>query len=382
MIKFRSLIVLIFLSGLIPILSFGQDNNVASAYSELQAGNLLRAKEYINKAILHKRTKDQARTWYYRGMIYQNMTFTLNNSEYDSIPNKALTAAKSFQKARTLDISRYESKDLESRYRESAELLFQEGVSFYNESQYQQSAEYFSTCVEIKEEFGITDSLAIYNMALSYDFLENFDQAEQAYRKCIDIDYHPVIAYQGIILIHQKQGDFSTASNVVNEALSKFPDNSDLMIVKIDMLLRTGDNDEALELINSVIAERGGNSTLYYVRGSLYGALGQAEASEADYLKAIEINPDYFEAHYNLGAHYFNLAVDKNNEGIDLEDQEEYGKLKRQADELFTKAMTALEAAHELNPSERSTMQSLLQIYARLNLMDKYTKVKAKLNEN
>lgn len=373
---------LIFLLILIPFLSSGQDNNVVSAYAEMQEGKLLEAKEYIDKAILHEQTKDQAKTWYYRGMIYQNMAIAKGDSEYTSIPNTALIAAQSFQKARTFDVSRIDSEDLEKRCLLSAKTLYEEAVNLYLQNDYQQSIESFSLSLEIKEEFGITDSSATFNIAVMYQKMDELDQAKQAFQKCININYHSVLAYQSIISIHQEQGDYPSALNVANEAINKFPDNYKLMITKINILGIIGNNNEALDLINSVITEQTENPKLYFIRGIIYTELEQVEKSEADYLKALELNPQYLDAQFNLGALYFNLAASKYNAASDVQATQKYEKLKKETDDLFTKAMTFLEAAHELAPSESSIMQSLLQIYEILNLTDKYTEMKAKLNKN
>lgn len=73
-----------------------------------ETGDLAEAKEIIDAATEHEKTKDDPKTWYYRGLIYATID-TTSNEQYSSLSDNALEEAmKSFQKADELN-----SKDSE-----------------------------------------------------------------------------------------------------------------------------------------------------------------------------------------------------------------------------------------------------------------------------
>jgi tetratricopeptide (TPR) repeat protein len=65
--------------------------------------------------------------------------------------------------------------------------------------------------------------------------------------------------------------------------------------------------------INAVIAsdpENVDNSQYYYIRGSLYEQLKKNDSAKLSYTKALELNPDNYDANWNLGALLVNEAND------------------------------------------------------------------------
>src|ERR1035441_8124868 len=55
------------------ITTFAQPSNVVSAWNCYKHDELDKAKELIEPAILHEKTKTWSKTWYYRGLIYEKI---------------------------------------------------------------------------------------------------------------------------------------------------------------------------------------------------------------------------------------------------------------------------------------------------------------------
>ena len=90
-------------------------------------------------------------------------------------------------------------------------------------------------------------------------------------------------------------------------------------------------------------------------------------------------NSDYFDANYNLGALYFNQAVQGINAANDMwkprmtnKEAAAQKKLETEAKELFNTAKPYLEAAFSLNPEDVQTIRSLKDIYARTGEDEKF----------
>jgi small-conductance mechanosensitive channel len=99
-------------------------------------------------------------------------------------------------------------------------------------------------------------------------------------------------------------------------------------------------------------------------------------------LKALEINSQYFDANYNLGAMFFNQAVQETNAANDMwkprmTKAETAAQSEREAaaKELFNQAKPYLEAARSANGEDGPTLRSLRDIYARTGEDDKMLEV-------
>ena len=98
------------------------------------------------------------------------------------------------------------------------------------------------------------------------------------------------------------------------------------------------------------------------------------------------IKADYFDANYNLGALYFNKAVQMVNEANDMwkprMSKVESAKQKELEDggkAMFSTALPYLEKALDIQPDDRETLRSLRDIYARVGMDEKMLEVSAKL---
>ena len=103
--------------------------------------------------------------------------------------------------------------------------------------------------------------------------------------------------------------------------------------------------------------------------------------AEEAYKKAIEIKADYFEANFNLGAMYYNLAADmiKKANDIDASKLKEYNEAKAKFEIQLKNARPYLEKALELQPKDEGALSSLRQLYAHLGETDKSNEMKKRM---
>ncbi|PJB57616.1 MAG: hypothetical protein CO098_11130, partial [Bacteroidetes bacterium CG_4_9_14_3_um_filter_41_19] len=115
------------------------------------------------------------------------------------------------------------------------------------------------------------------------------------------------------------------------------------------------------------------NENLYRVLGQTFEKVGDKENAIVYYRKAIEINPDFGDAIFNLGAIYVNDAAELYTEANNLpfEEQKKYDELKKQADDNLYKALPYLERSLELNPTDQVVISALKEAYANLKMNEK-----------
>lgn len=334
---------------------FAQPSKVLNAYSYLQDGDLLAAKGNIDAATTHDRTSTSAKTWYYRGKIYQAIYLKqVNDSEADYGIDPAtaiLTATESFEKALSMDCSRIDAKDLKNNYLICADFCFQEGVNNYNSRTYDVASRLFKQCVHVKAENGITDSLAIYNTALALENAGDPDEAIKNYRKCVAIGYNAANCQYFMANLMHRSGLYREAISAAKEGMQRYPEQSSFLNILINAHLALNQTEEAFIVIEEAITKDPKNADLYFMRGSMLEASNPKESVE-NYEQALSINPDHRNSLYNLGAYYFNLAVD----AINTQNApEEAGK------DLMKKALPYLQHLHDLVPGEPTVSTFLEQ---------------------
>ena len=82
---------------------FGQSSKINNAFQDYRRGKIAKALEAIEEAAVHPDTRDQARTWYYRGNIYYKIAASQDSTINTLRANALDTAYASYQKAFALD---------------------------------------------------------------------------------------------------------------------------------------------------------------------------------------------------------------------------------------------------------------------------------------
>ncbi|HNU58251.1 MAG TPA: hypothetical protein PKN30_16805, partial [Flavobacteriales bacterium] len=80
-----------------------QNANVVSAYNYMQDGELAKAVEYIEPAILDAKTGANEKTWRYRGDIYRLIVMGEDAALKSQFPEAMDKAVESYLKANELD---------------------------------------------------------------------------------------------------------------------------------------------------------------------------------------------------------------------------------------------------------------------------------------
>lgn len=357
-----------------------QGNKVQNAYMFRSSGELDKAKENIDGATTHDKTKLKGKTWLYRAWIYRDIYLSKEDKYRNLHPDALIESTAAFKKALELGAKTQPEDATKREYRPMADLCFQEGVSMYNEKNYPRSITYFERCYNVKSEFGETDTLALFNIALSSDNMKDYEKAIVNYKKCADLGYQGPRPYINMAYIHQQQEDDDAAFAILKEGREKYPSDQDLLTTEINLYLKYDKLEEALANLDLALENDPENAILYYARGTIYNNKKDLENAERDYAKAIEFKPDYADAYYNLGALYFNLGVERNDAAAELDAQDEYEAAKAEGDKYFEKSLPYLETAHELDPKNTSTMASLKVLYARTGQTDKYKDITDKLS--
>jgi tetratricopeptide (TPR) repeat protein len=163
--------------------------------------------------------------------------------------------------------------------------------------------------------------------------------------------------------IFKREDNIEKTIEYLNLGRDMFEDDQSLINTEINLYIELGRTSELVSKLGEAINLDPENSLLYFNRGTIYDQEGQLENAEKDYLMAIELDPSSFGSNYNLGALFFNKAVELNNSANSTSDDKKYKSLKKQSDNFFDKALPYLESAYTLNSKDKNTLLSLKQLY-------------------
>ena len=122
-----------------------------------------------------------------------------------------------------------------------------------------------------------------------------------------------------------------------------------------------------MTLLEQAIAVAPNNAELYDVRGILYQSQKKNDEAQADFEKAVSLNPDYMKAQLDLGRVLYAKAV-AIEENAGTLDNAAYNKLREdQIDPLLKQAVPYLENALNNEQTESDARRLLRSIYYTLD---------------
>jgi len=378
---------------------FAQKNEVQNAINYLKPHNyqLDKAKEAIDKAIQHPSTITNYKAWFYAGKVYLDIHETKNEKFVNLDENALEKSLNAFLKSIEYDKGKRELAKSRAAVRGIASHFFNKGTENYNDGlqfiidknpqnaipEFNKAVDAYEKSLEVyaMPDFQKLDTLLILRTGLAAFSGKQFDKAMGYFEQCADYQFGGEEVFINMCEIHQIQGDTTKALETLEKGIKVYPDdNLGILNQLIVFYYNSGKTKEALDYINLAIEKNPNNNGLFHIKGELYKQMGEIDLAVESYKKSIELNPEYVDSPYNLGIMYYNIAGEKHNAANATSDNDEYQKLKGEGDELFKLALPYLEKAHELEPTEPSTLDVLKRMTYRLGLTDKNKEYTSKLN--
>ncbi|MCH8904817.1 MAG: tetratricopeptide repeat protein [Bacteroidetes bacterium] len=376
---------------------FAQKFLVQSAANYLDYDELDKAKTAIDKAHLHDKTNNDPKMWYYRGQVYFAIHY--DTTGFDKLSDDAIAiAAKSFvnciatdKNLRHIDIA----KDMMSR---SGVGCYNAGIEAYMAGEYEKAIHNYMAIfdifpVEIEHDMdaklllkrrNITRAGLYYNSYLASSKMDDDKRSKDYLEKLIEMNYNEPLIYIYMGRMYMKEGDTTKALEYVEMGRDYFEEDPDLITEELNIYIMQGNVEILIVKLTEAIELDPENKLLYFNRVTLYENRGETDKAEADYMAAIELDEKYFYANYNLGALYYNQAVELIQKLDDinfLKQKSLYEKIEGQADGLFKKSIPSLENALEIKPKDRNTLIALKEIYARTGDLANSTDMRRRLQE-
>ncbi|MBW4891909.1 tetratricopeptide repeat protein [Mucilaginibacter sp. HMF5004] len=318
------------------------------------------AKTSIDKAAANDKTATLPLTYAVKGAIYAALAYR------DTVPSTQTplfaTAEEALTKAKAADTKAENKKLIDDAYQTLIVIKYNLGVKQYQGGKYEAAYNSFDFFRSVRPD----DTSAIYLTGLSATNAKMYDEAIKNYKKLLTTNYskNPTV-YSDLSYIYLSKKDTATAIKIVEEGALKFPNDGALSKREIELNLQTGKAKEVIAKIEKAVAADPKNKTLYYYAGLAYNSAGNLAKAEESYRKAIEIDPNYFEATLNLGYVLLSPAITLNNAANKLpaNKQKEYDETMKKASAAFDLAKPVLLKAVELRPTSYDALYNLKNCY-------------------
>jgi tetratricopeptide (TPR) repeat protein len=393
-----------------------------NAINFLKDGFLDDAKTSIDIAVSDDKTKDSYKAFYYKGQIYQAIGIS-EIPKYKALCTDCFdTAFDAYMKALNLNFVSPEHRNIDistdvglmqfakiistpdERNYQSTETLydiilnrmpalsnafFNMGVSNYQSRNYEKSYLCFEKAVTIATISFKVDTQLYYFTSIAALKAGKFEEAIKFNDLLIELDYgqteqEKVGIYLNKAIAYKNLGDSENMLITLDKGIQTYPEsNYTLVIEEFNYFVHNGNNIKALDCINMAISQSPDNASLIVIRATLYDQLNRKQEAEQDYLKALKTDPDNYDVNYNLGAFYFNTAVDTlqwAETNLTADKMDEYAKYKEISNTYFTNALPFLQKADALKPNNLDVLGTLKTIYYRLGQIDKYNEITVKID--
>ncbi|MDP3928235.1 MAG: hypothetical protein Q8R57_04380 [Bacteroidota bacterium] len=456
---YKKLIIAAFCA--ISFTTMAQKSNVESAAIYLRNGEVDDAKKTIDLAIVHPDTKADPKAWFYYvsilDTIYRNPAYA-NLMDADIADKFYEGCIKCIE----TDVKkRYEYYCKDQAILNSAFMSFNKGISAYEQKDFKTAIKYYEIVLSVipydKNEDLKKNNLSEKNIFLymALSAMQSSDNAKSKIylKKLMDLNYDDPVIYMQMANIYLEETDTTTALQIIDQGRTKYPSEKDLINQELNIYMNMGKQDVLVDKLNAAIEINPDDPMLLFVRGSVYDnysndvnkkrkslkeqittarkkaqtekvpakkagyiknaddlqkeydnqgkrAAEYAAKAEIDYKKVVELNPDYIDAFFNLGALNNNKTteiVEKMNaipssvQGAAYD--KIYNPLKKQKDDIltvalgyFNQALALAEAKGEDTPEKkkekygymRDILYSIQQVYANLGDEKKTMETKKK----
>ncbi|MBC7923378.1 MAG: tetratricopeptide repeat protein [Ferruginibacter sp.] len=399
-------LVLFLVPSLFASTAFAQ----TAAITYHKENKLDKAKEEIDKAVGDAKLATKAKTWYYRGQIYESIANDATKlfSKLDS--NAATVAYESYKKATELD-KPGGSFDKDSRSAMTGQsmyaAIFNQALARYQAGNYPEAVKNFQLAQEVSPK----DTLAALYTGIASQQGNDLATARVGYEKYIALGGKEADVYGSLISMYRNEQNFDKALELTKQGIAANPNNKALKDEELNLYLASGKADQATENLRQAI-ERDPKNPQYHLNLGIMNdnagskLLETADAAESEakklessgkkaegaakreeakklrtdaqakkqeglvsYQKVMELDPNNFDANYNLGVFYFNQGAEsiKKRNAMDLKQYQKDGKkADAEIQGQFEQVLPYFEKAHQINPKDESVLENLRKVYSQL----------------
>jgi tetratricopeptide (TPR) repeat protein len=246
-------------------------------------------------------------------------------------------------------------------------LAFDKGIERFSDDDPEMAYEFFNMAGKID----LRDTTIHYNAGFLANDLGKFEDAKRHFGYLLEVpEYNKLNAYYFMVqILSTEEKNPEGAYALVTKAKEEYPTDKVLAEYEIQLLLQLNKMDEAMSQIKDALANDPNNTGLLLRSGYLKEQAGDLDGGLADYKKAVEVDPNFFEGNYYTGALLLEQATKMLNTLNDLSDAEwekQSPIIGKKADENYKESIQYFSAASKIRPDNTDILIILYQVHYRL----------------
>lgn len=360
------------IAGLIftSAITYAQKNKVQSALIYEREGDLPKALEAIEMAAANPTTSNSAKTWATRASIIYKMM--LGNAQPFADPIAEIET--SVKKIKELDSKAEYAKQLQFYNEVIVNGTINNGIKAYEAKDYAKALAAFEKVLEARPN----DTAIIVNAAAMAQYTENSAKTKYYLNRQLELGQKKASIFQTLAQISLQEKDTLAAAQILERGLKIHPGDIGLVIDELNIFLARGQSDKAISKLEKASEIDSKNERIFFALGTAYEKIGDKSKAEQAYRKSMELNDKFFDPVYNLGAIYFNEAVELANAAnkIPYNQVKKFNEAEKAYKDKMREAQPILEKALSIKEDDESTLFSLQQLYAKIGENSKSVEMK------
>jgi Flp pilus assembly protein TadD len=361
-------------------LTFGQKNVRQTASNLLKDGKLDKALETINVCLQDATMTQDAKAWFIKGNIYLEIANS-KDEKYKSLdPDPLAKALDSYKKAIEFDPKKEYYEDIFAKLNWQRNNYFNAAVDAYNKKSYKDAMIGFDNASSALSLANVADTVSLFYAAACANLAGEKGKQKQYYIDLLKGGAKSIVIYASLADIYRLEKDSANALKVIRAGQKIYPNNLQMTLSESNVYIFFNNVPKALSTLTLAAQKDSTNYLVFNAIGINYQKIYEDtlkpkelrnesyKKSEAAYLKAVSLKPDFYDVQLNLASLYFNSAVPivlKAN-SLPIDAKVEYDKLIEEANSYYKLALPHLVKADELQPNDLNTLNSLRQIYTSL----------------
>jgi tetratricopeptide (TPR) repeat protein len=374
--------ILIITITLCSLIAGAQNMQVQNMVNYLRNKDYPKAKAAADAAALHESTINSPKMWMYRGNVYKAIYDTSARDQIDKeAEEKALDA---YVRCLKLDKDNIYKDDVKGNLVRAAAATKNKANFYRFNKEYDKALkcyELLESCLPFDFDGGIkrnniTKEKLMFEKFELYKQSANKEKTKEMAEQLIAIKYKDPKIFTDMIRLSLLDKDTTAALGYIEKGRAMFEDNMDLINSELDIYLARKKTDVLKDKLTAALEVSPDNEVLHLILANLYKGTNRFADAEKEYLKAIELRPDYEPAVFNLGVLYFTEGkeIDKKLGALPPKDPK-IKEYESKSNEYFKKAIEYFEISYSATKDEK-TKKVLKQLAARVGDAEKVEKYK------
>ena len=363
------------------------DPNVEGAKLDLRNKDFDRALENLEVAL--ERNPDNAEALDLKGQVLQEKLAQVRDvEEHTEMLEEMVQAYR-----RAIEVDPTLQENTMQRLRLAYFNEFQRGMQAFNEEtegpeNYETAYDYFTNAAYVfpdSSDAYVNQAYALLNAGRRGEAADALEQAMEAGEDKAD-------TYVYLADLYRMQERHEDSIELLEEGLEKYPENEQLWSLLLNEYVATEQVDEAMSRYEQLVEQAPNNQLYRFNYGTLLLNADRYEDAVEQLQRAVELDPEYPNAQYNLAAAYVNEAVALSERIGELDDEmrenrtewtdaqmaaqeERIEDLEEERRELFHEAIPPLETAlglfRDAGEDATDVCQTLFTAYVQTQQNDK-----------